>query len=341
MARVRWAVIGAGGIARRRTIPEGILAAPSAELVAVYAPRSGKAVAEEFDAIAADSLEALYDIDWDAAYIASPVDCHLRQVVQAAAAGRHVLCEKPLGLDVAEAEQMVSACAQAGVVLGTAFMMRCHACHQYAKQCVAEGRLGQVVSAAAQLTCWYPPLADAWRQHPGRSGGGVLPDLASHCLDLLEFLLDARIVEVSCTTANIVHDYPIEDTATILATFDNKAVATVNCSFGIPDGTTRNGIEICGSRGTLTTEGTIGQDSGGVCIVRSASEGSQVRRHDRRCGEDLGIVNIYQAQIEAFNDSVLGNSEPRADGRQGLRIQKILARCYESAMERKTVPVEV
>ena len=109
MAKVRWSVIGAGGIARRRMIPEGILPATNAELVAVYAPNSGEDVARQFGAAYASSEQELFASECDAIYIASPVHCHSNQVAGAARARKHILCEKPLGLNVDEAAAMVEA----------------------------------------------------------------------------------------------------------------------------------------------------------------------------------------------------------------------------------------
>src|SRR5438876_3383214 len=124
--RVNWGVVGSGGIARRRTIPEGIVPARNAHLVAVYGTNSvtNKDVAREFGVVAVDNLDELLSAQIDAVYVASPVHAHLAQVIACARAGKQVLCEKPLGLTVTEAEEMARACRAAGVQLGTAFMMR-------------------------------------------------------------------------------------------------------------------------------------------------------------------------------------------------------------------------
>ncbi|MDW8310557.1 MAG: Gfo/Idh/MocA family oxidoreductase, partial [Verrucomicrobiales bacterium] len=106
MARnIRWGVIGSGGIALRRTIPEGILPARNAQLVAVWGrnPKTNAAVAAQFGVRAARSLEELLAMELDAVYVASPNHAHCEQVCAAARAGKHVLCEKPLGRTVAEA----------------------------------------------------------------------------------------------------------------------------------------------------------------------------------------------------------------------------------------------
>src|SRR6266550_6741946 len=130
--KIRWCIIGSGGIALRRTIPEGILPAKNAELIAVYGrnKKTNEAVARQFNARAAASLDELLALDIDAVYIASPNHAHLEQTRRAAAAGRHVFCEKPLGMNVAEAKRMVQICRKAKVNLGTAFMMRYHSQHQ-------------------------------------------------------------------------------------------------------------------------------------------------------------------------------------------------------------------
>src|ERR1017187_6261015 len=115
--KIRWAIIGSGGIARRRTIPEGFVPARNARLTAVYGTNhaTNHEVARQFGATAADSLEALLAGDVDAVYVASPVQAHEAQVLACARAGKHVLCEKPLGRTVAEAEAMAAACGKAGV----------------------------------------------------------------------------------------------------------------------------------------------------------------------------------------------------------------------------------
>src|SRR5208282_302420 len=101
---VRWGVIGAGGIARRRTIPEGIIPAHNAELVSVLSSstKSSAEVAGQFHAQAASSLDDLLGAPIDAVYVATPVDQHCGQVLKCAQARKHVLCEKPLGMTVAE-----------------------------------------------------------------------------------------------------------------------------------------------------------------------------------------------------------------------------------------------
>src|SRR5207244_9037631 len=99
-----------------------------------------------------------------AVYIASPVHAHEAQVLACAKAGKHVLCEKPLGRNVPEAETMVAACRKAGVQLGVAFMMRFQAQHQAAAKMIEAGQLGKPVYARAPLSCCHPALPKEWRR---------------------------------------------------------------------------------------------------------------------------------------------------------------------------------
>src|SRR5260370_42711142 len=171
---VRWGVIGSGGIARRRTIPEGLIPACNAELVAVYdVDRAvNECVAREAGASAAGSIGELLALDLDAVYIATPAWLHCRQAIEVFAAGKHVFCEKPLGITVAEAESMIAAAEAAGCRLGSAFMMRFHAQHQAALRMIQSGKIGSPGYGRAQLSCWYSPGQGARRPGSGKRGGG-------------------------------------------------------------------------------------------------------------------------------------------------------------------------
>ena len=110
--QIKWGVIGSGGIARRRTIPEGIVPAENAKLVTVFDinPEVNHAVAKEFNVTAVEDIESLLKSDIEAVYIASPANMHLNHVIASAKARKHVFCEKPLGMSVLEAEIMIKAC---------------------------------------------------------------------------------------------------------------------------------------------------------------------------------------------------------------------------------------
>lgn len=345
MRRIRWGVIGSGGIALRRTIPEGIVPARNAELVAVYNPSQevNQQVAARFGGRACRSVEELLETGVEAVYLASPPDVHLAQVRQCATAGVNVLCEKPLGRTVDEVREMLEDCRRAGVHLGTAFMMRFQSQHVAALQLVQAGRLGRPVLARAQLSCWYPPLAGAWRQDPARSGGGALIDMGGHCIDLLEMFF-GPVRAVNCFTQHTIHDYAPEDSAVVTLAFASGATGVVDTFFCIPDEASLNVLELYGTRGSILAQGTIGQESQGRMVAR-LGEGEGVYDPRQSRDEASGVViepsptNTYQAEIEDFSAALLEGCQPKLTGALGLRSQEVLAACYASAQSGRWVTV--
>jgi len=343
--KLKWGVIGSGGIAKRRTIPEGIIKARNAQLSAVFDinQQVNAEVAREYGAQEAAGINELLDADIDAVYIATPAHVHAEQVRACAEAGKNVLCEKPLGMTVAEAEGMIELCRQKKIKLGCAFMMRFVSQHREALRLIKEGRLGKPVYARAQLSCWYPPIKGAWRQNPATGGGGSLIDMGGHCIDLLEMFF-GRISRISCFINNSVHDYKCEDSATVMLFFENGALATVDTFFCIPDNSSKNVFELYGSKGSILAEGTIGQGPAGRMTAFLEQHGKDYdAQQARSAAEGLTIepesVNTYQAEIEEFSRAVLEDREPLISGELGLRSQKILTACYESARLGKVVMI--
>ena len=342
---IKWGVIGSGGIAKRRTIPEGISKAGNAELSIVFDIDElvNAEVAGKFGAVQAGSIDDLLDADIDAVYIATPACLHTEQVRACAKAGKHVLCEKPLGMTTAEAEEMIELCKQAGVKLGCAFMMRFVAQHHEALKLIQEGRLGKPTYARAQLSCWYPPIEGAWRQDPATGGGGALIDMGGHCIDLLEMFF-GKVARVSCFINNTIHDYKSEDSAVVMLFFENGAIGTVDTFFCIPDNSSKNVLELYGSKGSILANGTIGQGPAGQMKAFLEEDNEEYDAQQVRTeAHDMVIapepVNTYQAEIEEFGRAVIDDREPLINGELGLRSQKILTACYESARLGKVVDV--
>jgi predicted dehydrogenase len=343
--KIRWGVIGSGGIARRRTIPEGIMCARHASLCSVYDinPDANKSVAKEFNAIAVQNIEELIHSEVDAVYVSSPANKHLEHVISCARAKKHILCEKPLGMTVKESEEMMRICNEEGVILGVGLMMRFLSQHQAALKLIQEGRLGKPVYSRAQLSCWYPTIQGAWRQDPETGGGGSLMDMGSHCIDLLEMFF-GKIKTVSCFINNIIHNYKSEDSAVVSLKFENGALATVDTFFCIPDNSSKNVLELYGSKGSILARGTIGQGSSGEMVAYIEGDNSGYNAlQTRDSGNGLIInpepVNTYLAEIEDFSLAILENRKPLNNSSSGIRSQVILAACYESA--RKGIVIEV
>ena len=343
--RVKWGVIGSGGIARRRTIPEGLAKAANATLSVVFDINrdANQEVASAFGAEAASRVEEVLGSGIDAVYVATPVHVHYEQTLAAIAAGKHVLCEKPLGMSVAEAEQMAAAASKAGVKLGSAFMMRFHSQHQAALKLIQEGKLGRPVLARGQLSCWYPPMEGAWRQVPESGGGGSLIDMGGHIIDLLEMFF-GPIARVSCFAKTIIQNYRSEDSAVAMLWFENGALGMVDAFFSIPDAASDNVLELYGSLGCILAKGTIGQGEKGTMVARLEPSASGYDAQQARAGtSQMEItpdpVNMYRAEIEEFGQAILDNREPALGAEAGVRSQKVLSACYASARSGKVVEI--
>ena len=345
---VKWGVIGAGGIASRRTIPEGIIPANNAQLVAVMDVR--KEVVEELACKFGvkgyfSEEELLKDKEVEAVYIATPAFLHATQSIKALQAGKHVLVEKPIALDTEEAEKMIEEAKKRNLKLGVGFMMRFHSHHQKFREMVEQGELGTPVMGRAQLSCWYPPIEGAWRQIPEKGGGGSLIDMGNHCIDLLEFIFNTRVKELICFAETVIHNYPVEDSAIMVAKFENGALGIVDSLFSIPDHGSKNRLELYGTKGSILAEGTIGQLPTGDAIAYLSKEvGGYDAQQDRSVaqGRIIEVIphNTYQAEIEAFSKAVIEDEAPPISGEDGLWSQRVMLAAYESARMGKKVILE-
>lgn len=339
MNKVKWGVIGCGGIADRRTIP-GMMLADNAELIAVMDTNgeAAKKVKEKYNALYAfDSVDELLAIEEiDAVYIASPVFCHKEQVEAAAKAGKHILLEKPIGLDIAEAEEIIKICEKANIKLGVGFMMRYAAYHEKMKEIIAEGRIGKLVSARAEFTCWYPTMDNCWRQEAKLSGGGAMMDMGIHCIDLIRYITGAEFTDVAGIADNQVFSYNgVEDAGYLIGRLSNGAVAYVGANFNIPDEIAKCALEFYGTAGCLTAVGTLSQiETGTVELVCGNSDAEYDAQQNRTMAEPVKIEvefgNMYTKEIERFGKAVLGEGEIPVTAADAIAAQKVVESVYKS-----------
>jgi predicted dehydrogenase len=348
MDTVRWGVIGAGGIARRRTIPEGILPARNVRLTAVQDVKPGLAqhVAKQFDVPRAyDSADELVEDDEvDAVYIAVPVYLHEELFSKAVEAGKHILIEKPLADTVKAAQRMADLVRDTDLKATEGYMMKFHPLHQHAQQRIAQGKLGKVVSIRGQLSCWFPPMGGNWRQIPEQGGGGALMDMATHVFDLMQFLVGEPIAEVLSFTGRLVHSYPVEDSSVTLVRFPGGCQGVVEAYFNVRDESVPRRLEIYGSEGAILAEGSIGQ-GGGMMREILLAESSGYDAAQKRAAEAGGFQevkvaerNMYRAEIEYLTECILRDQKPVLNTLdEGVQIMRIVAAAYKSAKTGKCV----
>jgi len=346
--RIKWGVIGAGGIAFRRTIPEGLMKASNAQLVAVMdavKPTAEKAGGEFGVPWYADEDALLVHPGVEAVYIATPAQYHYRQAMKCLKAGKHILVEKPMALKVDECKKILVFARSKKLRIGVDFMMRFNTLNGKIREMTARGDLGKPVMARAQLSCWYPSIPGAWRQNAAKGGGGSLIDMGCHCIDLLEYIMGSRVREVSCFTGRVVQAYPVEDTAVMTVRFANGAIGIVDACFSIPDNSSQNILEIYGSKGSIIAKGTIGQGPGGeaTAYLETAAKGydaRQARTTSKTQTITAAPFNTYRAQVESFSAAILAKTEPPIPGGDGLWNQKLMLAAYESARRKKVIAVK-
>jgi predicted dehydrogenase len=212
---LRWLVAGVGDISTKRVLP-AILAGPRSRLAGIVTRDPAKA--ERYSVPAWTELAAgLAESGADAVYIATPVFLHAPQTIAALRAGKHVLCEKPMALGYAEALTMVDAAAETGRTLGIAYYRRLYPKMERARQLLDAGAIGRPVFAEATSHGWVHPAGGprSWLIDPQLAGGGPLRDIASHRIDLMNYLF-GRPERVSGHLSTLVQPTAVEDNATVL-----------------------------------------------------------------------------------------------------------------------------
>jgi len=215
---LNWLVVGVGDITTKRVIP-AILAEPRSRLAGIVTRDARKA--EAFGVPGwSDLKEAFQGVD--AVYVATPVFLHAQQTILCLRAGKHVLCEKPMGMNYAEACAMEQAARETGRVLGIAYYRRLYPKVDRVKALIESGAIGRPVFAEATSHDWFNPIGGhrSWLADPAQAGGGPLYDIASHRIDLMNYLFGAprRACGYSST---LVQPVPVEDNASVLIDYEN------------------------------------------------------------------------------------------------------------------------
>ena len=321
--RIGWGLIGASRIASDSVI-DAIRAQDDSDVVAVMSsdPERGNAYAREHGIErACGDLDALLgDPDVDAVYISTTNDLHCAQTIAAAEAGKHVLCEKPLALTLADAERMVDACAAAGVQMGTNHHLRNAASHRAIRDVVREGRIGRVLSARVCFAVVLPERFHDWRVND-RDGGGPILDLGVHNADTLRFLLGDEPRDVVAQSVN--HGLTaagLEDEAMAVVRFRGGALAQMFQSWAATYA--EADIEIVGSAGYVRARDAMMPDSRADVVLTTAAGETTL---------DLDDDPVYVRGIRLFNRAIRGEGEPPCTGRDGLRSLALALAIREAA----------
>lgn len=325
-----WGIIGCGAIAERQLAP-AIQAGANSRLVAVYSRDLAKG--EEFArrhgaGRAYDDLAVfLADPELEVVYIGTPPHLHCEQALAASRAGKHILCDKPMAMNSAEAGRMVEAARAAGVKLMAGFMMRFNVYNRKAAELLRSGAIGRLVQIRIQASYHLPDTNFNWRQDPALAGGGSLFDMGSHAVDLLRFF-NGEIESVLAFVDNRAYGYPVEDTALALLRFAGGGYATLDASFS-EKAPSRN-IDLFGSGGSLWLTGSIGRNATGVLTGFLDGERREFA---------LEPKHIYISEVEELGRAISEDRPPEVSGEDGRRNLLVLEAIYRSGREGRLVDI--
>jgi len=317
---LRWGVIGANSWVARKAVLPAMVASPGARLVAVASERAPARPAHtSFGAERAYGSYAalLEDADVEAVYVPLPNSLHREWVERAAAAGKHVLCEKPLAPTAADAEAMAAACTAAGVALLEAYMTPFHPRATALEALVASGRLGALRFARAAFTGVLGRQDDhRWRPE---MGGGALLDVGIYCVAPLLAAAGRVPARVEATAALATSG--VDASFSGWLDFGDGFAAAIECSFDAPE---RQSLEI------------IGTDAA-VLVDRAYTPGPEdvaftLRGRDGRHAEIVtGGADPYRAMIEHFEAVVRRGARARRSAADSTAVLAVLDRLREAA----------
>jgi 1,5-anhydro-D-fructose reductase (1,5-anhydro-D-mannitol-forming) len=326
-----WGVIGASTIAREWVI--GAIRAAGGEVAAVMSsdPERAKRFAKENGiATATTSLEDLFGSGVDAVYISTTNELHCPQTLAAAAVGKHVLCEKPLALNLADARRMVEACRTAGVQMGTNHHLRNAATHRALRAAIKNGRIGRPLFARVFHAVYLPPHLQGWRITTPAAGGGVILDITVHDADTLRFVLDDEPAEVvALSQSGGMAAEGIADGVMGTVRFRSGLIAQFHDAFTTKFTTT--GFEIHGAEGSLIATDCMTQHPIGDVLLRTA-KGEEIL--------SLEHENLYVRALRAFHAAIEGEGVPAATGEDGVRSMAFALAAAEAAATGRAVMVE-
>lgn len=331
---MKWCVIGAGGIADRRTIP-AILEDKNSELVAVMdmVPATAEAIGKKYGVkYFTSEKEMLESAECDAVYIGTPVFKHYEQAMLALSFGKHVFVEKPIAMNVEEGEKLLNAFKEKGKLLCVGYMMKYHNLHEKAKEIIKNGGIGSVNNVRAQFSCWYPDIKGAWRQNKALGGGGAIMDLAVHCIELVEDILGEEIVDVKSFYSTKTFSYEVEDSAVIIFKTESGVLGHIDVNFNIPDKASESKLELYGEKGYVLCTGTLAQEEKGKLMHLYSPQGEYVAAQNRTTDKPEEFFgadsNLYLKQISKFSKAVTDGELDYFYTERAVQVQKIVEKIY-------------
>ena len=273
--------------------------------------------------------EALEDDQTTCVYISSTNEKHYGQAMAAIMAGKHVLCEKPLGLTLKEAHEMVSAAKTRGVVFATNHHLRCSGSHRAIREVVASGELGRVLSVRLHHAVHLPENLQGWRINDAGAGGGVIPDITVHDADVARFLLGEDPVDVVAQLATSGMGQGVEDSCMSVWTMPSGTMVMSHESFTHPFA--GSGLEVHGTKGSIFADGVMSQIPVGTITLRNANGERDISYSDH---------SLYVQGVADFLFAVKGVGSPAASGLDGIMSLAVALAVRDAAQTGRKVTID-
>ena len=332
--KIKWCVIGAGGIADRRSIP-ALLKDKNNQLVAVMdrvletAEKIGKKYGVPYFT---DERTMLESVDADAVYIGTPVGCHYDQAMLALEFNKNLFMEKPIALNAKNGRKIVDAFKEKDKQITIGYMMKYHNLHEKAKELIKNDGIGMVTDIRTQFSCWYPDIKGAWRQNKKLGGGGAIMDLGVHCIELIEYLLDEEIVEVKALYNTRTFSYEVEDGGVIIFKTKSGVLGHIDVNFNIPDKASISKLEIYGSKGYIICNGTLGQEETGELSHLYCPQGDYSAMQKRESEKPVvysGEGNdLYLKQLQNFCNLLKEGKTDYFYADRAVQVQEVVDKIY-------------
>lgn len=342
MDKIRAALVGCGRVG---TVHGEILASlEEVELVAccdVKLERAQEFCRKYGGTPVADYRELLKRSDIDVLELATPHHQHANIAIDAAKAGKHVLTEKPMAINVSDVEEMIRTAREHGVTLGVVLQNRYNDTSQAAKKAVESGQIGEIKAARAIVT-WnrddaYYARSD-WKGFWATEGGGALINQAIHTIDLLQWLVGEPVIEVAAHCATWAHKaIEVEDTAMAMLTFKNGVLGSIYANtvyaYDPP-----NFLEIYGSKGLIQIEGTKATIRTGNQVMVVEEGGTDAAGIDYIKSTGVGYWGFsHMRQIREFYQDLLAGRSHSIDGEVGKIPTLLVLAMYEAS--RRGTPI--
>ena len=325
---MKYAIIGTGNISN--TFVQAIAEMPGSEIVACVS-RSGKRLPANPEIPSYHDLDSVAP-DFDAVIVATPNGLHCTGIIAAAKRGKHVLSEKPLGINLAEMDQALAACAAANVILAVSYQRRTSPDNQAIKKLIEQGALGKIFAADLSAKFYRDQAyydSAAYRGNYAIDGGGPFIQQAAHNIDLYVWFFGLPMQVISML-ATFTHQIEAEDHGAALLKHDNGMIGTIIASTATKPGFAAR-LEVHSDKGSFTlTDDAITQWQ--IEGLPNPGDNSFQYKHDGATSAAVSDASAHKKIIADFERVIKQGGKPVADGHSARATSKLILDIYQSAL---------